>query len=217
MPLGSTTTSSTFIKIAVTGSAGSGKSSVCRRLRELGLTVIDTDGLAREAVAPGGKAFKNIVQTFGDRVVLPEGGLNRPLLRKIIIDDRDARKRLEKLVHPEVIRLMQCRMTEAERAGEPAAVVEVPLLFESNLAGFFDVTVTVSADQHRLVRRLVDRDDVSEKDAAALLNAQMPDGEKCEKAHIVLKNNGSKRQLEQSVERFYQKILQKSAKKKESA
>lgn len=210
-------TASGFIKIAVTGSAGSGKSTVCRRLKDLGLPVIDSDALAREAVAPGGAAFKNIVQTFGEQVVAADGGLNRSLLRKIIIADPNARRQLEKLVHPEVIRLMKYRTNEAERDGKPAAVVEVPLLFESDLARLFDVTLTVSADRTRMVRRLMARDAVCEEDAEALLDAQMPDAEKCRKAHVVLQNNGSEKQLEQAVDRFYRKILQKSTKNTESA
>ena len=79
------------LKVAVTGGAGSGKTSVCNRLGELGVKVISADEMAREAVAPGSTALKKIVGYFGGTVLLPDGTLNRKILRRMITDDDDAR------------------------------------------------------------------------------------------------------------------------------
>jgi len=88
-------------KVAVTGGAGSGKSSVCNRLKELGITIISSDTLAREAVAPGSTAHKKILNYFGEKVVLSDGKLNRQMLRRIIVNDGVARRSLEQFIHPE--------------------------------------------------------------------------------------------------------------------
>ena len=89
-----------ILKVAVTGGAGSGKTSVCNRLKELGVKVISADEMAREAVAPGSTALKKIVRYFGSTVLLFDGMLNRKILRQMITDDDDARLTLEQVYTP---------------------------------------------------------------------------------------------------------------------
>jgi len=198
--------SNSFIKIAVTGSAGSGKSLVCRRLGELGFPVISLDVLAREAVAPGSAVYLKIVDAFGKSILTVDGNLNRRLLRQRMLEDQKVRRRLESLIHPEVIRLMEERIKEAELHMEKGVVVEVPLLFESGLENRFDLTVNISSDREVSVRRLMDRDMVCREEAAALIDSQMPDREKCDRADVVLKNTGSLQNLLDMVNEFYKKI-----------
>jgi dephospho-CoA kinase len=194
-------------KVAVTGGAGSGKSLVCNRLKELGIKIISADTLAREAVAPGSTAHEKILKHFGARVVLNDGTLNRQMLRRIIVNDSDARLSLERFIHPEISKLMQQKMAHAEQHGDRVAAVEVPLLFELGMEEQFDLVVVVSADRKLRVKRLMDRDNVSRDQAEELLNVQMPDQEKVERAGFVLPNDGSKEQLIRSVDRLYEKFL----------
>ena len=158
------------LKIAVTGGAGSGKTSVCSRLKEWGLNVISSDTLAREVVAPGTDAFKNIINYFGKKVLLPDGALNRSKLRRIITGDDVARSELERFVHPEITKLVQLKMAQAEQAGERFVVVEVPLLFELGIQDRFDVVVLISAERELRVQRLMERDSISQKEAKDLLD-----------------------------------------------
>jgi dephospho-CoA kinase len=194
-------------KVAVTGGAGSGKSLVCNRLKELGIKIISADTLAREAVAPGSTAHEKILKHFGASVVLNDGTLNRQMLRRIIVNDSDARLSLERFIHPEISKLMQQKMAHAEQHGDRVAAVEVPLLFELGMEEQFDLVVVVSADRKLRVKRLMDRDNVSRDQAEELLNVQMPDQEKVERAGFVLPNDGSKEQLIKSVDRLYEKFL----------
>jgi dephospho-CoA kinase len=194
-------------KVAVTGGAGSGKSLVCNRLKELGIKIISADTLAREAVAPGSTAHEKILKHFGASVVLSDGTLNRQMLRRIIVNDSDARLSLERFIHPEISKLMQQKMAHAEQHGDRVAAVEVPLLFELGMEEQFDLVVVVSADRKLRVKRLMDRDNVSRDQAEELLNVQMPDQEKVERAGFVLPNDGSKEQLIKSVDRLYEKFL----------
>ncbi|MGD9384524.1 MAG: dephospho-CoA kinase [Desulfobacterales bacterium] len=201
-----------MFKVAVTGGAGSGKSSVCNRLKELGITIISSDALAREAVAPGSTAHEKILNYFGEKVVLSSGKLNRQMLRRIILNDGAARLSLERFIHPEISKLMQRKMAQAERNGVRVVAVEVPLLFELGMEKQFDLIVVVSADPKVRVKRLMDRDKVSREDAEELLNVQMPDQEKVKRGGFVLSNNGSAKQLISSVDRFYEKFLKNTEK-----
>lgn len=197
------------LKVAVTGGAGSGKTTVCNRLKELGVKVISSDALAKEAVAQGSLAHEKIVNYFGKKVLLSDGNLNRQELRSIIINDDVARLALERFIHPEISRLMNLRIAQAEQDGDPVLLVEVPLLFELGMAEQFDVVIVVSADHELRVKRLMDRDNVFRNEAEDLINVQMPQAEKVERAEFVLSNDCSKDQLIRSVDLLFNSFFQK--------
>lgn len=205
------------IRIAVTGNAGSGKTSVCEIFKKLGEIVIFSDAIAREVVAPGSYAYKNIINLFGQRVLKENGSLNRKLLRKIITNDDSARKTLEKIVHPEIIRLIKLNINKAEKDVKRFVVVEIPLLFELSLEGMFDLVITVSADYELRIERLMYRDKASRYDAQSLFSLQMPEEEKIKRAELVIKNNGSIEQLIKSVEVLYSNLIRKYEKSIENA
>jgi dephospho-CoA kinase len=197
------------LKVAVTGGAGSGKTTVCNRLKELGVKVISSDALAKEAVAQGSLAHEKIVNYFGKKVLLNDGNLNRQELRSIVITDDVARLALERFIHPEISRLMHLRIAQAKQDGDPVLLVEVPLLFELGMAEQFDVVIVVSADHELRVKRLMDRDNVSRDEAEDLINVQMPQAEKVERAEFVLANDCSKDQLIRSVDLLFNNFFQK--------
>ena len=197
------------LKVAVTGGAGSGKTTVCNRLKELGVKVISSDALAKEAVVQGSLAHEKIVNYFGKKVLLSDGNLNRQELRSIIINDDVARLALERFIHPEISRLMHLRIAQAEQDGDPVLLVEVPLLFELGMAEQFDVVIVVSADHELRVKRLMDRDNVSRDEAENLINVQMPQAEKVERAEFVLANDCSKDLLIRSVDLLFNNFFQK--------
>ncbi len=206
-----------MLKVAVTGCAGSGKTSVCNCFKELGVKVISSDVLAREVVAQDSPAYNKIINYFGKKVLTKDGSLNRRMLRRIIINDNSAREALESFVHPEIIELMHSRMIKAKRDGNHVVLVEVPLLFELGLEDRFDVVIAVIADRKLRVKRLMDRDDVSREDAEDLLNYQLPDEDKARRAEFVIKNDGSFAQTIRSVGHLYKELVQKYVKEFESA
>jgi len=198
------------IRVAVTGGAGSGKTSVCNILKKMGAQVVFSDVIAREVVSPGTTAYKNIINFFGKGVLEENGFLNRKLLRSIITNDDSARKAIEKIVHPEIIKLIQLKMNNAEKDVERFVFVETPLLFELCLENLFDLVITVSADYELRIERLMCRDKVSRYDAEALFSLQMPEEEKIKRAELVIKNNGSIEQLIKSVEILYSELIRKN-------
>ena len=195
-----------ILKIAVTGGAGSGKTSVCNRLKELGVKVISADEMARDAVAPGSKALKKIIRFFGEKVVLSDGTLNRKILRQMITDDDDARLNLERFLHHEIAELIQKNVVCAEKEGCQIVVIEVPLLFELDMKERFDRVVVVSADKELRVKRLMERDQTSRDAAENLINVQMPDEEKVDRADYVVWNESSMEKLVESVDVLFKNL-----------
>ena len=205
------------LRIAVTGGAGSGKSTVCRYLQQLGAFVVDLDRLSREAVAPGSAGIQEVIRRFGKGIVADDGRLDRARLRKIIVSDPQARRDLEAIVHPKVLGRMQQEMDEAESAGARLLVAEVPLLFEAGLEAAFDRVVVVAAPEAQRISRLVERDAVDAGQAAALIGVQMPESEKTRRADFVIENRGRPEKMLPVIERLYLRLAAKPEKDGKSA
>ena len=195
-----------ILKIAVTGSAGSGKSLVCKRLKEIGLVTLDCDRIARQVVEPGEPGLKDIVQLLGRDVLSNTGGLDRPRLRNLIINNPDIRKKIEDLLHPRILEQMMLQIKTADYTDIKAVAVEVPLLFESGMDQFFDLTIAVMAKDQDLVKRISRRDQVKETDAQKMLGLQMPQEEKTARADHVIFNLGTSAELFESVDILFHKI-----------
>jgi dephospho-CoA kinase len=191
-----------FLSLGVTGGPASGKSTVCRMLENRGGKYINTDVLAREVVAKGTAGHKKIVDYFGENTLDPHGEIDRPALRKTIINDPVSKKKLESIVHPEVLLLMNRLVEEARQNGYPFAAVEVPLLFEIGIGDQFDYTVAVLADEAKQLGRISIRDKVSKKDARSLMHSQLSSEEKAKNADFILNNNGNHEDLEKQVEKM---------------
>ena len=199
-----------MIKVGLTGGAASGKTTVCELFREKGVGVVIADALARAAVAPGTPGFRAVVARFGVGVVSTDGGLDRPALRRKLITDVESRRALESIVQPEVIRLMRKFLIDEEARGAAMAVCEVPLLFELDLGGLFDVTLHVGVDHEIQCRRLMDRDGVVRAEAEHLLALQLSDLEKRERADLVLENGEGLEELQRKFYEVFEKIIKKS-------
>ncbi len=181
--------------VALTGSVGAGKSEVARAWAEAGIPVVSADDLARRAVEPGSSGLAEVRRTFGERVMAPDGTLDRRALRAHIFRDETARRRLEAILHPRVAGMREEWMSERRAEGHELVVAEIPLLFETGLDREFDVTVVVDAPVEARLRRLAERSGLGEEEARRIMTAQMDPAEKCRRAHHVLDNDGSLEQL----------------------
>jgi dephospho-CoA kinase len=179
-----------MLKIAITGGVGSGKSTVARMFRELGVPVIDADEVARAVVAPGQPAWHELRKAFGPEIFQEDGQLDRHRLSQWVFLDPEARRRLEAIVHPRVAAEIRSRLAQLEGQGTPLVLVEVPLLFEAGLEKYYDRVIVVDAGEADQVRRLRDRDRRSEAEIAGILAAQLPLPEKVKKADFVVDNRG---------------------------
>ncbi|AKU33296.1 dephospho-CoA kinase [Bacillus altitudinis] len=174
--------------IGLTGGIASGKSTVSQMIKEKGIRVVDADIIAKEAVSKGSAALHQIVQTFGEEVLLPNGELNRQQLGAIIFSDEEKRKQLNAIVHPEVRKEMLEQRDEGVSNNEAFVVLDIPLLFESKLEGLVDRIIVVYTTPELQLSRLMNRNDLSEEEALNRIHSQQPLEEKCQKADRVIEN-----------------------------
>lgn len=198
-----------IMKIAVTGGAASGKSFVCKRLAENGITVISLDAVSKDLMQTGTPVFHRVIHDFGEEILLPDRTLDRATLRNLITRNPEAKQKLECIVQPAILNEMNRLIRESEEREEPYVAVEVPLLFELGMERQFDVCILVAVDQDTQILRLVERDGVSEDDARRLINIQMPLNEKMARADIVIDNSRSSERLFQEVDRLLANAFKK--------
>lgn len=178
--------------IGITGGIASGKSSISQFIREeLGFTIIDADIAAREVVEPGQEAYRAIIKVFGSELLLPDDSIDRAKLGSIIFHDEKKRQMLNEIVHPAVRKRMLEQKETAFALGENVLFMDIPLLFESNLTHMVDKTILIYVDELIQLERLIKRNGLSEVDAKARVDSQMPLVEKKKLADVVINNNGS--------------------------
>ena len=197
-----------MLRVGLTGGIASGKSMVADELARYGAVVIDADVLAREVVEPGTPGLAAIEERFGQDV-LTNGRLDRAALGKIIFSDPEARRDLERIVHPAV----RARASELEQAAAEDAIVihVIPLLVETGQQNGFDVVVVVDVDHETQVRRLLDRNGLTAEDAEARIAAQASREARLAAADHVLHNDGTVTQLKDQIANLWDKILTRGA------
>ena len=185
-----------MLRVALTGGIGSGKSLVAAELAARGAVIIDADVLAREVVEPGTPALAAIIDKFGPQI-MRDGKLDRSQLGTIVFANPDARRDLERIVHPAV----RARAAELELAADPDAVVVhvIPLLVETGQQEDFDVVVTIDVDHETQIQRLIARNGFSRAEAAARVDAQASSEERRTAADVVVDNNGNLDDLREQI------------------
>lgn len=159
-----------MLRIGLTGGIASGKSTIAEMFAALGAEIIDTDDIAHQLVAPGGAAIDTIVETFGKDAINNEGALDRPRMRSIVFENAGKRRELEAILHP-LIR--QAALARARASSAPYVIVVVPLLFDTGFDQLVDRTVAVDCPESIQLKRVTQRDGVSESAGRAIIDSQM--------------------------------------------
>ena len=194
-----------MLRIGLTGGIGAGKSTVSATLAECGGIIVDGDVIAREVVEPGTEGLAQLVEAFGEDILLADGALNRPALAAKAFVDDEKRAKLNSIVHPLVGKR---RLEIIESVSDDAVVVEdIPLLVETGMAPAFPLVVVVTADEETRVKRVVQRG-MDEADARARIKAQAPEEKRRAIADVLLDNSGSQDELvERARELWYGRVL----------
>ncbi|WP_339230914.1 dephospho-CoA kinase [Oceanobacillus sp. FSL K6-2867] len=179
------------IVIGLTGSIATGKSTVSQMFKDFGIPVVDADKIAREVVYPGENAYESIVKAFGESILLPDKTLDRKALGSIIFADEVKRKLLNSIIHPAIRERIFQQKDDYIEAGEQCVVLDVPLLFEGNYSKVVDRTIVVAVDDAVQLERLMQRNELTEKDARERINSQLSIKEKAMLADAVIDNNGT--------------------------
>jgi dephospho-CoA kinase len=175
--------------LGLTGGIGSGKSTVSRLVRELGVPVLDADQLAREVVEPGRPALAEVAAAW-PQAIGPDGKVARKRLADIVFADPAQRVRLEKIMHPRIQALSDERFAELAGKGHALALYEASLLVESGRYKDFDGLVVVTASPETQLERVLARGDLSPPEAQARIDAQLPLLAKVRVATHLIDNDG---------------------------
>ena len=176
--------------LGLTGGVGMGKSTAARLLKKVGLPVVDSDDLAREAVQPGTKGLAEIVDEFGEGFLKADGSLDRDKMASTVFQDEAARKRLEAIIHPRVRIVWEKQIDQWREQKRPVGVVVIPLLFEVDLQDSFDAVLCVACTANTQRARLRERN-WDDAQITARIAAQMDIAQKMDLADHILWNEGA--------------------------
>lgn len=191
--------------IGITGGVASGKSTVTEFLRRNGFEVVDADVVVHQLQKPGGRLYQILVEHFGDKVLLENGELNRPLLASLIFANPEEQE-WSKNTQGEIIREELALLRNQLAQTEALFFMDIPLLFEQNYASWFDETWLVYVNRDVQLKRLMKRDQISKEAAESRLNSQWPLERKMVLASHSLDNNGNQKELITQVVRLLEKM-----------
>jgi len=193
-------------RIAITGGVADGKTTVLRIFESLGAQTVSSDQLVAALLAPGTEVWEQLIREFGQAIIAADGALVRERLAALAFGDPVARRRLNQIMHPAVVRALQAQLQAHEPSLTPI-FVEVPLLIEVALQGSFDAVVVVQATPALQRQRLIARG-VPPQRARQILQAQLPTRCKTVFADWVIRTHRSLEQVEAQVRRIWRTLTQ---------
>jgi len=196
--------------IVLTGTLGSGKSTVATIFERLGAKVIDSDVLAREVVLPESAGLDEIQNRFGIEYIMSSGALDRKKLGQLIFENPEKRKLLESILHPMIIAQYkeQINKLAASSKSPVLALSVIPLFFEARTrTPEIDKVIVVSAPKENCIQRVMKRDNCSLELATKKYDSQLPIEQKEKLADYVIKNEGPTEELEAKVQEIYCQIM----------
>ncbi|HUE59967.1 MAG TPA: dephospho-CoA kinase [Acidimicrobiales bacterium] len=196
--------------VGLTGGIGAGKSTVAGDLAARGAAVIDADGIAREVVEPGGRAYDALVERFGAGILQADGRLDRQKLADVVFNQPDALAALNEITHPAIGSVMAERVVEAAESNE-IVVVDIPLLNIATKSRLnLNAVVVVDAPEQTAVERLVQHRGFSESDARARIAAQISRDERRALADFVIDNSGDHTDLSAQLDALWTWLTERS-------
>lgn len=196
-----------MITVGLTGSIGTGKSTVTKYLLERGYKVIDADKISRHVVKKGEIGYFKLLDYFGKEIIDKEENIDRQKLSKIVFSDKEKLEKLNSILHPVIIDKISELENVYKNKGEAIVFIDAPLLIETKLYENVDKVVLITADEDIQIKRIIKRDNIDETKARRIINAQMSFEEKRVFADFILKNNESRKKLFESLEIILQELV----------
>ncbi len=194
--------------IGITGGTGCGQTTVANLFGDLGARVIHADDIGHRILQSDPSVRQELVAAFGKSILNRDGSINRKMLGDLVFKDQTKLYRLNAIVHPHMIAEVVEQLEEARQSGKfPLIVVDAALIYELSLEHMFDAIVVVTARLKERVRRLKERDGLSEREIMKRIQSQIPVQEKARWADYVIRNTGTLEDLRRHVEGVYRKIL----------
>lgn len=194
--------------VGLTGGIGTGKTQVSEILASLGATIINADLVGHEAYLPSTRTWGDVVSAFGCGIVSDSGEIDRRKLGGIVFSDPDAMKQLNSIMHPRIFQMIRERIENLDRDGVSKVVVEAALLIEADWTSLANQVWVVTSDEEDVVRRLMNRNNLTEETIQSRIASQMPQIERVTQADVVITNNGDLVQLDMRVRQAWQEHVE---------
>ncbi len=204
------------IVIGLTGQSGAGKSTVALQLKKYGYAVIDADAIARLVMEKGSPILPKIRETFGSDVFNPDSSVNRAALARKAFSSPENTKKLNEITHPEITRLVLKKVKGAFFDGYEGVIIDAPQLFESKLSYDCKFIISVVAPENVRLKRIMERDELTEEDALRRIRAQHTEEFFREHSNVVIENNGDEERLRGQV-RLIARVIEEQISGEETA
>ena len=199
------------LHVGLTGGIACGKSYALRELRKQGASTIDADQIAHQVIEPGKPAYKKILAHFGPGILQGDQAIDRKKLGEIVFSDEAARQQLNQIVHPYVFqeeaRLKAKLETDSASLGSPILVVDAALMIESGSYQRYAVVIVIYCHPAIQIQRLMRRDQISEQEALARIQAQMPILEKIHYGDYIVENSGKLSETRDQIRQIFAELL----------
>ena len=190
--------------IGLIGGIGSGKSSVSAILNSLGVDVIDADKVGHEAYTPDSEGWRKVISAFGQDIVGPENEIDRKKLGSIVFSDPSEMEKLNKLMHPIIHDLVEEKIQNLADQGINVVVLEAAILIEANWQDLTDEIWLAKANREVVIERVKLRNNFSREEIIKRIESQMSNNDREKHADIVIDNDGTIKQLEETVKTLWQ-------------
>lgn len=199
--------------LGITGSFGSGKTTVAQMLRRKGARVLDADKIAHEALNFGNPCFQKITRHFGKGIV-SQGKIDRKALAAIVFNKPAELKKLCQIIHPFVVSTIKSTIKGYRTKKQKGfLVIDAPLLFEARLDKICDCVVVVRASLSSQIKRIQQKSHLTKSDITKRVKAQMPMAAKIKRADVVIDNHVDIKQTKKQVEELWQDLKTKKTMK----
>ena len=187
-----------MIILGLTGSIGCGKSSLSNILRDNNINIIDADIISRK-IFEDEKLLASVFEHFGDSIKNEDGSLNRKALGNIVFNDDEKLIALNNLTHPKIKENILKKIEEYKTQGKKIVAIDAALLIEDNYIPYIDKLILVTCKKDIQIKRIIARDNCTEKEAISRINSQMSQEDKAKFADYIIDNSGPFENLEQQV------------------
>ena len=188
--------------IGITGSLGSGKTTVAKMFGRLGAYVIDADKVYHSLIKPRGKCYKTIVRHFGKDILGKSGRVDRKKLSRVVFKDKSRLKLLNDITHSEIIKEIN-KIIKSKK--EKAVIIDAPLLIESGFYKEVDKIILVANEKKEQIKRAREARGISAREALKRIRMQMPFNKKLAFADFIIDNSGSKTKTLTQVKEIWKK------------
>ena len=192
--------------IALTGGIGSGKSEATKIFSSLGVPIVDLDIISHQLTAEKQPLVGEIAKVFGQEYISTSGALDRTKMRQLVFANENARKQLNKILHPAIYREAIKQLQQFSK--QPYAILAIPLLEEGSIyAQAIDRVLVIDCEQEKQIERVKQRSHLTEPEIKQIIEAQIPRKSRIKMADDLIENNGSIADLHSKIEKLHQKYI----------